>query len=437
MKRRTFLANVVHALPVLHGFPLLGNSRTAAPGGNFVEAEGEIRPHDEAFWNLVREQFPLTQKRIYLNNGGLGPSPYVVLDALQSKIVELERISETGHSEKLWHELKEKAARVLGATPEEIAFTRNATEGINIVCNGLPLKRGDEVVTTSHEHVGNTITWLARQKRDGTAVRVFEPSTQSADETLERLVERITPKTRVISIPHVTTTTGQILPVKEIGEVARRRDLWYFVDGAQAPGMMPVNVREIGCHAYATSGHKWLLGPKGTGLLYVRQDALDRIEAKWVGAYSNVGPFDIRTGEFQFHPSARRYEYGTVNVPLVVGLGAAMDFLLKIGLNNVWRRDHALATALKEGLLELGVEVLSPANPREHSAMMTFRIPGVEYRRLQSFLAREYALRTRGIYEAGLNAVRVSLHIYNSFEEVEAVLTGVAAARQRLVNHHR
>lgn len=432
MKRRHFLRKTGEGLAGFMGTAFLVTGSSAKPAPALIAPEGEVDPHDERFWAWVRKQFPLTEDRIYLNNGSLGPSPYVAIDAVQRKISELERVSESGHSEELWYSIKEGAAKILGGTAGEIAYTRNATEGINIVCNGLPLKGGDEVITSTHEHVGNTITWLARQKREGIIVRVFEPSTDSAQENLDRIERLITKKTRALSIPHVTTTTGQILPVKAIGQLAAKHRLWYFVDGAQSAGMMPVNVSEIGCHAFATSGHKWLLGPKGTGLLYVRNDMLEVVEAKWVGAYSNSGNFDLHTGEFHLHPTAQRYEYGTVNVPLFVGLGASVEFLLGIGLRQVWQRDFALATALKNGFDELGVEVLSPHHPDEHSSMITFRIKNVDRGTLQSFLARNFKLRTRGIYEGGLNAVRISFHIYNSFQEVDKILEAVAAAKKRL-----
>ena len=391
-------------------------------------SDREIEAHDEAYWSLVREQFPLTNDRTYLNTGGLGASPYGVIAAVQKKMDELERICETGHSEELWHGIKATAAQILGCKPEEVAYTRNATEGIAIVCNGLALKAGDEVITTTHEHVGNTLSWLARQKRDGIVMKTFEPSTKSAQENLDRMQKLLTKRTRALSIPHVTTSTGQILPVKQIGQWAAANKLWYFVDGAQAAGMLPLNLHDIGCHAYATSGHKWLLGPKGTGLLYVREDALDQVVAKYLGGYSNTGEFDMLTGAFQFHPSAQRYEYGTVSVPLFVGLGAAMEFLLRIGVENVWRRDFAMASALKEGLNKLGVEVNSPQHAEEHSAIITFTLKNMDRAKLQTFLSEKYQLRTRGIYEGGLDAIRISLHLYNSFAEVARVLEGVQAA---------
>lgn len=424
MHRRKFLENAGRALAGLSS--LCFSSRHAAPlPSRLFAAQQDRDPRDEKFWAFVREQFPLTKERAYLNTAGLGASPYVVIAAVQNKINELERISETGHSEELWRGVKEKAGHILGCKAEEIAFTRNATEGCAIVCNGLPLARGDEVITTTHEHVGNTLSWLARQQREGIVMKTFEPAVKSAQENVERIARLLTSRTRALSIPHLTTSTGQILPVKQIGELAASRKLWYFVDGAQAPGMMPVNVSEIGCHAYATSGHKWLLGPKGTGLLYVRADALDLIAARHLGAYSNTGEFDLASGALQLHPSAQRYEYGTMSAPLFFGLGAALDFLLQLGMHNVWRRNFALATALREGLNKLGVEVNSPQAPEEQSAMITFTLTQRSRDEAVKFLAEKFKLRARAIYEGGLNAVRVSLHVYNSFEEVESVLAGV------------
>ncbi len=428
MHRRHFLKSTGQYLAGVVGLSAFSRSSPHSNVPTLSDPDREIDPHDEGYWALVREQFPLTRDRIYLNTGGLGASPFAVIAAAQSKMDELERLCETGHSEELWHDIKVKAGQILGCKPEEIAYTRNATEGIAIVCNGLPLKSGDEVITTTHEHVGNTLSWLARQKRDGIVMKTFEPSTKSAQENLERMQKLLTKRTRAISIPHITTSTGQILPVKQIGEWAAANKLWYFVDGAQAAGMLPMNMHEIGCHAYAASGHKWLLGPKGTGLLYVREDALDLIAAKHLGGYSNTGEFDMVTGALQFHPTAQRYEYGTVSTPLFVGLGAAMDFLLQIGTENIWRRDFAMASALKEALNKLGVEVNSPQHPEEHSAIITFTLKNMDRNKLQTFLSEKYKLRTRGIYEGGLDAIRISLHLYNSFTDVDRVLEGVQTA---------
>jgi selenocysteine lyase/cysteine desulfurase len=393
------------------------------------EAWPAIDPEDEQFWKFVRTQFPLTDERAYLNTGGLGASPYAVIDAVKAKMDELEKIAETGHSEELWKEVKTAAAQLLGCDATELAFTRNATEGINIVCNGLPLKRGDEMITTTHEHVGNAVPWLALLKREGIIIKLFEPSTVSAQENVDRIEKMITKRTRLISVPHATTTTGQILPIKALSALAKGKGIWLFVDGAQTAGMFPFNLHELGCDAYATSGHKWMLGPKETGLLYVRKEMLDVIQPKIVGAYS-AGEFDLAKGTLDFVPSAQRYEYGTVSIPLRFGLGAAINFLQKIGMENVWKRDQSLSTRLFMGLKSIPyVSVLSPESSAERSALVTFKHEKVPFGDLQHHLDT-YKLRTRGVGEGGVNALRISTHLYNTPDEVDRTLEAVRTAHK-------
>lgn len=389
----------------------------------------EPQADDERFWSFVRNQFPLTHERAYFNTGGLGASPYAVIDAVKAKMDELETISETGHTEKLWTDLKTRAGQFLGCDPEELAFMRNATEGINVACNGFPLKEGDEVITSLHEHVANAVPWIALQKRRKIRVRFFEPSTGSAQENLDRIEKLITRRTRLVSVPHITTTTGQILPIAELSRLTKARKIWLFVDGAQAAGMMPLNLHELGCDAYAMCGHKWLLGPKETGFLYVRRDMWDVIDAKFVGAYSDNG-FDFQKGELAFHPSAQRYEYGTVSIPLRVGLGAALEFLARIGMDNVWKRDKQLSNDLYERLSAIPkVEVVSPAADAERSALISFRHEEIPFLELQRHL-NTYKTRTRGVSEAGVNALRISTHIYNTREEIDRLLEGIRTARK-------
>ncbi len=426
MKRKEFLGTV--AALAAGSLAARGGGHAGNVSPSAVAPWPPVDSDDDRFWAFVREQFPLTHERAYLNTGGLGASPYQVIDAVKSKMDELERTSETGYDEVLLNRIKSSAGALLGCAPEELAFVRNTTEGINVVANGLPFQKGDEVITTTHEHVGNSLTWLAVQKRLGIVLKFFEPSTVSKQENLDRIEALVTKKTRLISVPHAVTTTGLILPVREIGEMAKARKIWFFVDGAQTAGMIPFRLHEIGCDAYATSGHKWLMGPKETGLLYVRKGSLDTIEAKFVGAYS-AGSFDFLKGTFTLHPAAQRYEYGTVSVPLRVGLGAAIAFIQRIGIENVWKRDRALSTALFHGLKQIpGVTVLSPEDDGMRSAMVTFMHAKLPYTDLQVHL-NALELRTRGVSEGGLAALRISTHIYNTREEVERVLEGVRGVK--------
>lgn len=420
MDRKAFLKTTAAALtaPVATGHWL----RTA-------ESWPDPRADEERFWSFVRNQFPLTTDRAYFNTGGLGASPYAVIDAVKAKMDELETISETGHTEQVWTDLKAKAAGFFGCDPAELAFMRNATEGINVACNGFPLKDGDEVITSLHEHVANAVPWIALQKRRKIKVRFFEPSTRSAQENLDRIEGLITKRTRLVSVPHITTTTGQILPIAELSRITKARKIWLFVDGAQAAGMMPLDLHGLGCDAYAMCGHKWLLGPKETGFLYVRRDMWDVIDAKFVGAYSDKG-FDFQKGELAFHPSAQRYEYGTVSVPLRVGLGAALEFLTKIGMDNVWKRDKELSNYLFEQLSAIPkVTIVSPSADGERSALISFQHEQIPFLELQRHL-NTYKLRTRGVSEGGVNALRISTHIYNTKEEIDRLLEGVRSVRK-------
>ena len=382
---------------------------------------------EEQFWDFVREQFPLSHERAYLNTGGLGASPFAVIDAVKGKMDELEKTCETGHSEELWDGIKRDAGALLGCDAAEIAFTRNTTEGINIVANGLPLRRGDEIILTTQEHVGNSFTWLALAKHEGVVLRLFEPSTASDVENIDRLTRCITKKTRLISIPHALTTTGTLMPVAQIARIAAEKKIWFFIDGAQTAGMLPFNLHEIGCDAYATSGHKWLLGPKETGLLYVRREMLDTIRATFVGAYSG-GDFDLLKGTVGFNASAQRYEYGTVSAPLRVGLGAALAFIRKIGIERIWKRDMMLADSLVAGLGGMpDIVLLSPARAEARSAMITIMHRTIGHEKLQAHLDT-YNLRTRSVTEGGLRALRLSFHVYNTPGEVTRILEGLSTA---------
>lgn len=387
-----------------------------------------IDPSDERFWALLRDQFPLTRERAYLNTGGLGASPYVVIEAVKSKMNELETICETGHTDEILKEIKVTAAALLGCDGGELALVRNTTEGINIVAQGVTWKKGDEVILSTHEHVGNSMTWMALVRSHGIVIRLFEPTTASAGENIDRIKKLTGPRTRMISIPHIVTTTGMVLPVKEICAFARSRGILNLVDGAQSAGMMPFSLHEIGCDAYATSGHKWLMGPKETGLLYVRREMLDTFTPRFVGAYSDGG-YDFLKGTMAFHPTAQRYEYGTVNIPLRVGLGAAFAFVRRIGIDTMWARDRALAGRLASGLRALpNVRVLSPEDPSLCSAMTTFVHDRLPHLALQEQLT-DRKLRTRSVTEGGLAALRISTHIYNTFEEVDRVIEGVRSAK--------
>jgi len=378
----------------------------------------------QRFWNAVREQYTLSDKRTYLNCGGLGPAPKVVQDKVVSKMKELQAISETGHG--ILDDTRKVAARFFGCSEEEVCFTRNATESNSIIAAGIPLQASDEVIFESHAHPGGSFPWLNRQNVDGIRVRVFEPDPDSMDNTLNRINDLITDRTKAIQVSHITAPTGILLDTQAIGKLAEEKGIWFHVDGAQSAGMIPIEFSKMVCHSYATSGHKWLGGPRGTGLLIVRQDRIESVASWHVGGHSE-SEFEL-PDRFKLRPTAHRFEYGTRNTELVAGLGAAMEFQESIGKRHIENRSMGLANRLREQLEEIdSVTVLTPKDASMRRGITTFRSDRMDFDEINNALSREYQLRCRRVTEVGLNAVRVSTHIFNSEEDCDRVAEAVGA----------
>ena len=221
----------------------------------------------QSFWKAVQDQFTLREDRTYLNCGGLGPAPKVVQDEVISKMKELQAISESGHS--ILGETRKVAARFFGSNEEEICFTRNATESNSIIASGIPMQAGDEVIFDSHAHPGGSFPWLNRQNIDGIRVKVFDPDPSSMENTLNRINDLITSRTKAIQVSHITAPTGT-LDVEAIGKLADEKGIWFHVDGAQSAGMIPIDFH-VKCHStrrVATNG--WV--DHEVRVLLVRQD---------------------------------------------------------------------------------------------------------------------------------------------------------------------
>jgi selenocysteine lyase/cysteine desulfurase len=387
----------------------------------------DVKKADESFWELVQQQFPLTDDRTHLNAAGLGPAPYPVLETARKVRMRLQRKSETGVKH-LWAS-REPVAEFLGAREDEISFQRNATEGNSTVASGLELSQGDEVIFDSHAHPGGAMPWMNREKKDGIRVRVFEPDPRSSTTTLQRIEDLITTRTRVVQVSHVTAPTGIRLPVKRIAELAQEHDLWFHVDGAQSAGMLPVNLEEIGCDSYATSGHKWLGAPHGTGILYVRADRMDAVTPTEVGAHTDSA-YEV-PNTYNYHSSARRFEAGTRDAAAVMGVRAAVRFMSRIGIERVAERGQELARYLQERLRNLlGVSILTPNSKARSGAITAFKAEQVSYRDLYKALREQYSLRCRLVSEQGLDAVRVSTHIYNDIRDCDQVVEATRAITQ-------
>lgn len=417
---RSVLAGSAAAVAAAH-------TRAAAP----AVAAQEAFQDGEAYWTHLRWQFLIPEDQAYFNTGTLGASPRVVVDAVADHLRYVEE------SLALWDYSADKPERLAGYRPErgvrqkladyihadldEVGLTVNATMAMNTVANGLDLKPGDEVLITDKEHPGGRTGWDLKQKRYGIVVReVAVPTTvQGPGEIVRAFEAAITPRTRVIAVPHIISGPGIILPVKELCALARARGIFTSIDGAQAVGHLHVNIRDIGCDAYFSSPHKWMLAPKGNGFLYIRRDAQERVWTLLASSQWN----NYKDGMF------RLMQWGTLNQSLLRGLEAAIDFMNAIGRDRVEERVRVLGSSLRKGLSQVrGVTVVTPMHPDLSAGITHWGVEGLSGRQLQDELWTRRKIRVRA---GGEKVVRQSTHICNSLAEIDATIAiaKVLAAR--------
>jgi selenocysteine lyase/cysteine desulfurase len=363
---------------------------------------------------------------IYFNTASAGPTPRRVL----TRTIEAWRKLETNpvpmsYSKEPWSVVSEadrvrgKAAALLGCTAEEILLTSCTSEGMRTLSNGIRLREGDRVLTTDQEHEGGEVGWLYRQRRDGIFVdRVPMPFGDfDSAAIVQRFAAGINARTRVISVSHVLTSSGLRMPIGEIAALARSRGILCIVDGAQAVGEIAVDVKQLGCHAYATSGHKWLMGPKGTGILYVSKDAGEAIEpVQW--------------------ENSRRYSSdsaGLQPVPLAIGLGEAIDAVSALGMDRIEAHALRLRNLFYEGLAAMPVRLISPPPGPLATALVAFMLPGG----IDSLAVRERMLSGHRIVvkmaeKRWFNGNRFSPHVFNSADEVAAALAALRSVIREL-----
>ena len=401
--RRSFLA-------------LLAGSALAWPralGAFSQEVREGGSPSDEAFWAFVRDQFLIPRDRIYLNNGTLGPSPAVVVEAVAE---HARRVASTFPPGVGWEDLKGAIGAFIGADPAGLVFPRNTTEAMSFVAQGLDLGPGDEVLTTDHEHIGGLCPWELVATRRGAGLRTFSlpVPASSREELLEVVLNALSPDTRVLSLSHVTFTTGTVLPVEELSAACRERGIHFVVDGAHPPGMVAVDLSSWEPDFYASSPHKWLLAPQGTGLLYLGGEWRTRL---WPTLASG-GWNDLELGAHRFN------HLGTFDESRMAGLLAAVEFLNTLGMDRIEARVRYLRARLEEGIRGLeGVSVVTPEAEDLKAGMVSFSLEGVDSLALQGHLARVARVRTRVIGEYDYGWMRLSTHVYNLPEEIDRTVS--------------
>lgn len=405
------LAAAGAALPTIGARPVHG-SRLAQPAAG--------APVDESYWKLVKAQFPLRNGVIPMNAANLAPAPRSVVDAVSHAMAAVEgdvSFQNRAAYDALRERLRERLAARLGVTAEEIAIVRNASEANNIVAGGLPLGRGDEVLLHAENHVSNDVAWRVRAAQSGFTVRHVAVQPEMAhDEMLATFAAALTPRTRVLSFTDVSNVTGICLPVRALCALGRERGVHVHIDGAQSFGMLALDLRGLGCDTYATSAHKWFLGPKEAGVLYARAAVAPRIRP---GIVSLGWGSDVDTGP----EGARRFEaLGQRNDATIAGFDAAVTFHEMIGPDRIEVRIRQLATALKQRLAALpGATLVTPMDETRSGGVVIARFAGADARTLHERLYHE-----AGIASAPTGGLRLCPHICNTLDDVEAAADAVA-----------
>jgi selenocysteine lyase/cysteine desulfurase len=362
----------------------------------------------------------LDPRLTYLNTASLAPAPARIFDATVAAWRELEtnpvrmgygRDPDTTISAA--DRVRGKAAKLLGCDADEVLITTGTTSGMTTLAQAIALTTGDRMLTTDQEHEGGMVGWTQLQRRRGVAIDVVPIGWEEQDSAaiVRRFEAAIRPETRVISVSHVITSTGFRTPVAEIAALARRHNALCIVDGAQAVGAIAVDVKALGCHAYATSGHKWLMGPKGTGLLYISRDASAAIEpVQW--------------------EMERRCNSGSMGVgptALVLGLGTAIDLLRERGSAAVERRIQHLRDYSWSELARIpGLRMVGPPPGVRSSGLAAAIVPErIDSRELRDRLLVRHGIVIKMIEKQWFNGIRLSPHIFNSEAEIDAAIRAI------------
>lgn len=367
-------------------------------------------------WSRYRAEFPITKRYVYFNHAAVSPLSTRVLRAMNavsdgflSKGVLCEE-AVFGRVDAA----REAAARLVGARKDEIAFTKNTTQGVLIAAGGIRWRRGDNVVMPAIEFPANVYPWLALEKR-GVRVRLVEP--RGGRVTAEMLAGACTTRTRAVTASLVQFSNGYRIDAAALGSFCREQGIYFHADGIQSIGMLRCDVRSMKIDFLSTGGHKWLLGPAGSGFFYCRRALIDELDI-WNPGWTGVrDAWTFLDYDPTYRDDAKRFEEGSLNLYGISGLGASIERFLEIGAAKVEERILCLTGLLERGLRERGCVITSPRGAGEASGILCFRRPGFDTEKLFRKLS---AARVVASLREG--SIRLAPHLYNNEKEVERVL---------------
>ena len=366
-----------------------------------------------------------TTEKIHFNNAGASLPPDVVVDTVIQYLQE-EAINGGYETEYKYRVELDNVyvliAKLINSGKDEVAIVENASMGWDLAFNGIAFEKGDEIITSEMEYATNLIGLLNAQQTHGIIIRVI-PNDERGVFSLPGLEAAITAKTKLIAVTHIPSSAGGMIPIVEIGKIARRHGVLYLVDACQTVGHAPIDVKEIGCDMLAVTGRKFLRAPRGTGFLYVRKEVQDRLKPTFM---DNFTVELVSIDSFRIRSDGRRYELYEKNRALTLGLGKAVDYALQIGIDRIWQRVQLLASVLRKQLREIdGITVHDFGD--QQSGIVTFSVNGIDSGLVKNALAEKRINVSIGkasstpIYmnKNHLNNIlRASIHYYNTEEEM-------------------
>jgi isopenicillin-N epimerase len=371
----------------------------------------------EAYWGQLRKQFLIPADEVYLNNGTVGSSPMPVLRAIFDGYNETEKMAQKDPEDypiwgyASWNEFRDPVAAFVGCNRDEFALLRNATEANSYIANGLDMKPGEEVLMTDQEHPGGEHPWNLKAKRYGIVVKkvTLPKPVPNAAAVLNLFNDGITPRTRVMFFSHIPTVTGVVLPAKELCALARSKRILSAVDGAHVPGMMRLNLHELGCDMYSSSPHKWLQAPKGSGFLFVRDEVIDQL---WnTIATEGWNDTKIRAERFQ--------RIGSSNVPALWGLRAAVQLANEIGMERIEKRHRQMADYILKEMVKRGAESWTSPDPALRCAIAAVNVPPIQIAEIENWMWKNKKIRIRG---GAPSKIRLSTPYYLLRKDVDRFL---------------
>ena len=383
----------------------------------------------------VREDFPVLKEVVYLDSTATTQTPIPAVEAMVEYFYRYagnhgrgaHRLARetTNHYE----DARETVALFLNADPSKTVFTKNTTEGINLVATSYPWEAGDHIVTTMLEHHSNLLPWLRLQKK-GVNVTVVSPDRKGVIDP-QMIENALTDRTKLIAVTQVSNVFGSVQNINRITKIARRNGVKVLIDGAQSAGHMPVDLKDLKCDFFATAGHKGLLGPQGTGVIYIRQP--DVLESASVGG-GTVS--DVSGLSYTLEPSPACFEAGTPNIPGVIGLGRAVEYVEKIGISEIEKHEAKLSGEAAKRLSELEhVEVYGPEN---RAGIVPFNVKGLHAHDVALILDQTRKICVRSGHHCAIpitrflevdSTVRASFALYNTEEEVDILVNAVNALK--------